>query len=221
MVKTMAKNFPKKVNRITIPRDIFQNDDASFSSEEDIKFNNLPTLDTKDIRDSGTSSKTPGEDLAGASIFGSLDLSDQPNGETEYLSQNKVTNTRYLVIAEIFFTVLPIIILIIVFLIKKRSDEIFSSPEWSVTAAIVFGQTIIKYISGILEKKIPTIYPRAVLIITILIMILIPSVIILTFVYGSYDLDKGLIYTQVILFLISLIAYYYISSNIEKAKTLF
>ena len=53
-----------------------------------------------------------------------------------------------LITIEILFSIAPMIILIIVYFYKGNPCSIFALPELSFIAAILFGQTLLKTISG-------------------------------------------------------------------------
>ena len=62
----------------------------------------------------------------------------------------KVDKTiKYILSSEFLFTLLPIVILVMVRLFQNDFNSIFYNTEWSVIAIILFGQSVVKFSSGI------------------------------------------------------------------------
>ena len=209
--KYLSTNIPEKPGLVI---------SSSFDDEDDFDHSSMGNIIAD--RMGGTSDTTPDDDGSESSVFESLVVDS--NFKKSKLNDKKSIseNSTYLVLAETFFTLLPLIILTMVFAYSQKLHEVFTSPEWSVTAAIVFGQTIVKLIAGILEKNIPTQWQRVIFLISIFItLLLIPSVIILTLVYISETPSYGLVFMQILFFILSVFIYIFIGTGIERIKSRF
>jgi hypothetical protein len=216
MAKQSRRHSYRKTSDIPIKNVI---EIASSDHEEELEKTPLETLLNKGGSE-GTTNRTIDDDNIGS--FSDLIIRNPRNNEKSVKGVNRVIKLNQhllLLIAESLFTVLPIIILTVVFLYKNQAHTILTSPEWSVTAAIVFGQIIINLISAILEDNIPTNWRIIIFMLSILItLLLIPSVIFLTLVYISETITRGLIFFQILLFLISISLYIFLGTKMEKIK---
>lgn len=117
----------------------------------------------------------------------------------------------YILISELLFTLLPILIIMIVRGYETKYDLIFYNTEWSIMAIILFGQSIVKFSSGISNSQKKFKWQLVSLIISIIIIFgLIPSIIIL--VINLLDTSKTFSthLVQIILFGISVFSYFLI-----------
>lgn len=115
----------------------------------------------------------------------------------------------YSILSEILFIVLPILVLATIYALKKDYSSILQDPAWSFGAIVLFGQTIVKYVSGLIKCKKKIIWQKPILIISLLIVLgLIPSVVLLsaTLLLPTYAI--GLMYVQLVNFLIGCAVYY-------------
>jgi len=55
--------------------------------------------------------------------------------------------------AEVSIAVLPLLVILLVAGQARQVGHFFSSPEWSFGAAIFFGQTLVKFVSGLVRGK--------------------------------------------------------------------
>src|SRR3712207_7620614 len=51
--------------------------------------------------------------------------------------------------AEVMFAVLPLLVVAMVLLHKEHSTALLASPEWSFGAAILFGQSVVKFMTSL------------------------------------------------------------------------
>lgn len=132
---------------------------------------------------------------------------------------------------EMLFNILPIIVVIFILIYLKKPEEILSSPEWSLMAAIITGQLIVKFIvytSNEINKladcrrnRTSTYYfdPTGmdVWIAGLICLLLVPTLIVLTL---SFINQKSPILwvsiTQMVLFGISTILYMVLGSKLES-----
>ncbi|MCI5207822.1 MAG: hypothetical protein D3910_03300 [Candidatus Electrothrix sp. ATG2] len=126
---------------------------------------------------------------------------------------NKIS---YLIVSEILFIVFPIFILAITHYSKGDFNLIISDYSWSFGSIVLFGQAIVKYISGLVRCEEKIVWQKAALIISLLILIgLIPSTILLTAFLFLPHSWVGLGVIQLIYFLSGCIVYYILSGTAE------
>ena len=108
--------------------------------------------------------------------------------------------------AEVAFAVLPllVVLLVVVVHLNRPSSHFFSSPEWSFGAAILFGQSLVKFVSGIARGGSAAVGPVALAIALILVFGLVPSLVVLDMTLQSEgDAGFWLQASQVVLFCIA------------------
>lgn len=106
--------------------------------------------------------------------------------------------------AELTFAILPLLVVLMVVAHQRHSVHLFASPEWSFGSAILFGQSLVKFISGIVRGGGGSIGPIALLIALVVVFGLVPSLFVLTVTLQSFearqDPTHGLQVVQVVLF---------------------
>lgn len=86
----------------------------------------------------------------------------------------------YSLLSELLFTILPLIIVIIIRGYENKYELIFYNTEWSIMAIILFGQSIVKFSSGISNSNRVFRWQLVSLIISIIIVFgLVPSIIVM------------------------------------------
>lgn len=124
---------------------------------------------------------------------------------------------KYILTSEFLFTLLPIIILLIVRSYEKDFKAIFYNTEWSIISLILFGQSIVKFSSGISNSKAQFRWQLVALVISIIIIFgLIPSAIILVLNLSSKNLSLGTYITQFALFIVSGITFFIVGAIGQK-----
>ncbi len=124
---------------------------------------------------------------------------------------------KYILTSEFLFTLLPIIILLIVRSYENDFKAIFYNTEWSIIALILFGQSIVKFSSGISNSNAKVRWQLVALVISIIIIFgLIPSSIILVLNLSSKTLSLGTYVTQFVLFSISCITFFIVGAIGQK-----
>lgn len=124
---------------------------------------------------------------------------------------------KYVLSSEVLFTLLPIIILLIVRSSENDISKIFYSTEWSVISIILFGQSIVKFSSGIANSKETFRWQLVALVISLIIVFgLIPSPIILVLNLTTSNVSLGMAILQIITFIISVLTYYFIGAIGQK-----
>jgi hypothetical protein len=132
------------------------------------------------------------------------------------LMENQAKEARFFAIGELFFVLLPIIVLLITFSVNHKIDEFFKLPEWSILTAVMFGQSIIKNIHIVGKSmKVGTLnyYQFGAIIAAILIIGLIPSLVILSLIFTLNTLPFWVYIAQLILFIIAIILFYFANGS--------
>lgn len=124
---------------------------------------------------------------------------------------------KYILTSEFLFTLLPIIILLIVRSYESNFKAIFFNTEWSIIALILFGQSIVKFSSGISNSQAKFRWQLVALVISLIIIFgLIPSAIILVLNLSSKTLSNGTYIVQFVLFIISSITFFMVGAIGQK-----
>jgi hypothetical protein len=134
-------------------------------------------------------------------------------------SPNTHANAYSILIAEFLFILFPFVVSGIVFSIKGSHAKLFYIPEWSLAASILIGQSLIKFISGILANhgNYRANWERVALALAFLIVFCFaPSLIILCFVlYAEGELSFGLAITQIVVFFMALVVFFFFGAGGE------
>lgn len=124
---------------------------------------------------------------------------------------------KYILSSELLFSLLPIIIIIIVRSYENKASEIFYNTEWSIISIILFGQSIVKFSSGIANSKENFRWQLVALTISLIIIFgLLPAsiILVLNLTSSSISLTMGII--QIIVFILSILVYYFIGAIGQK-----
>lgn len=123
----------------------------------------------------------------------------------------------YILISELLFTLLPILIIMIVRGYETKYELIFYNTEWSIMAIILFGQSIVKFSSGISNSHKKFKWQLVSLIISIIIIFgLIPSIIILVINLLDSERTFSTHLVQILLFALSIFSYFVIGYMGQK-----
>ena len=115
--------------------------------------------------------------------------------------------------AEVSFAGLPLLVVLMVLLRYARGGEVIASPEWSFGAAILFGQALVKFSTGVAHGGRAAHGPVALAVTLILVLGLAPSLLVLTLILIDTEADPRrhpetwLGATQVVLFTVSAVTY--------------
>jgi len=123
-------------------------------------------------------------------------------------SQNKAYS---MLGAEFLFILLPFVVSGIVFSYKGDYPKLLHMPEWSLAASVLIGQSLVKFISGMLANSSTYIahWERVALGVAFLIVIcLAPSLIILCLVLVEGALSPGLMIAQVAIFAVGVAVFF-------------
>lgn len=120
-------------------------------------------------------------------------------------------------VADYFFTLLPFIVLVIVFLYKNDLTEMIYISEWSFASAIINGQLIVKLvkknlqISQTTQKRRPAMGRITLLFSFLIVVLFVPSLILLALVVINDSPSIALAISQIALFIVSSIFYFVIN----------
>ena len=124
--------------------------------------------------------------------------------------------------AEVSFAALPLVVVVIVLVHMGHGPKILSSPEWSFGASILFGQTLVKFTSGLAKGGHAATGPFALAVALLIVFAIVPSLLVLTLTLQTAEV--GLIAGpwlrafQLILFIFSAAAYMVLGAVGEVAS---
>jgi hypothetical protein len=126
----------------------------------------------------------------------------------------------YAILGDLLFIVLPLVVISIVDASIGRSFfAIIETPELSFGSAVLFGQAIIKVVSGFAYTK-PTGAEQPVFIIALIIVFgLVPSLVVLALLLSINPIPYGLQLTQACIFVLGIIVFFYFGVK-GQAKSL-
>jgi hypothetical protein len=108
------------------------------------------------------------------------------------------------IVAEYLFVLLPLIVLVLTRFFRGHVSEVFSAAEWSFAAAILFGQTIVKFVSGITKLDYKIGWQGVAVVVSLLIVLgLVPSLVALSVVLVSAQSSAGLTIFQLVFFVLA------------------
>jgi len=124
------------------------------------------------------------------------------------------SRSKGVVISEILFIILPLIIIVIYLFIQKSTISIFYKSDWTFASIVLFGQSIIKFTSGLIKSNMKFHWQKVALILSFLIVIgLIPATIVLILILGSPSISLRLVVLQMVVFIVSVLVYFFIGST--------
>jgi len=131
---------------------------------------------------------------------------------TGNLNENHKTHRKaamYAILGDLLFIVLPLVVISIVDVSVGRSlFAIIESPELSFGSAVLFGQTIIKVVSGFAHTK-PSGAEQPVFIIALIIVFgLVPSLVVLALLLSVNPIPHGLQLAQACIFALGIIVFF-------------
>jgi hypothetical protein len=120
----------------------------------------------------------------------------------------------YAILGDLLFIVLPLVVISVVDVSVGRSlFAIIESPELSFGSAVLFGQTIIKVVSGFAHTK-PSGAEQPVFIIALIIVYgLVPSLVVLALLLSVNSIPHGLQLAQACIFALGIIVFFLFGVN--------
>ena len=123
------------------------------------------------------------------------------------------TASKLVVLSEILFVILPIIVIALLYISTSKFSSLFRSHEWTFASIIMFGQSIVKFSSGISNFESRKRWELVSIILALIIVIgLVPSIIILVVLLTQQTSHWCIYLIQYILFLLSIFIYFNIGS---------
>lgn len=124
-------------------------------------------------------------------------------------------------IPDVFFVFLPLIVIFIVSAVRNELGGIFSQAEWSFAAAVLSGQSIVKIVIALSARSASVELVKesrtyAIAIAAVIVFLLVPSLTILIFMLITDPIAQALVDTQIVLFVLSLVAYIYSGITAEN-----
>lgn len=89
--------------------------------------------------------------------------------------------------AEVSFAVLPLVVVLLVFVHIGSTQKMFASPEWTFGAAILFGQSLMKFISSLAKGGAAATGPVALIVALIVVFGLVPSLFVLNWAVHGHE----------------------------------
>ncbi|TDE01705.1 hypothetical protein [Flavobacterium sandaracinum] len=118
-------------------------------------------------------------------------------------------NLFYVLVSEMLFTILPLIVITIVRSYQNQYELIFYNTEWAMMSIILYGQSIVKFSSGVANSNLKFRWQLVSLIMSLIIIFgLVPSIIILIINLLNSEPNFGLHIAQMLLFIVSIITFF-------------
>lgn len=124
------------------------------------------------------------------------------------------SNAKMIICIELLFSTLPLIIILILHIaLKKPVKEIFYSTDISFISVAIFGQTVIRFMSGIAKSQTKKNWQKIAFISSLLFIVgVVPSVIFLIIIYSNEAVAKIVYYLQFIWFVLSIVSYWIVGT---------
>lgn len=124
------------------------------------------------------------------------------------------SNAKLIIFIELLFSILPLIIIFILHIaLNKPLKEIFYSTDISFVSVAVFGQTVIRFMSGIAKSQTKKNWQKIAFISSLLFILgVVPSIIYLILIYLNVLSSKIVYFLQLICFFLSVVCYWVIGT---------
>jgi hypothetical protein len=117
------------------------------------------------------------------------------------------SNSHFIIFSEYVFILLPFIVLLIVKINESNGAGFFSMADWSFAASILYGQALVKFTAGSVNRK-STQWQRVVFIISLITVLgLVPSLVVLALVLISDCVSAFLQALQMTNFVLSTVVF--------------
>lgn len=121
-------------------------------------------------------------------------------------------NAWFILLSEYLFIFLPFLVIAIIKIYKSDFSTFFQAADWSFAASILFGQVIVKLVSG------SVIHPKAkwqrvvVLLSFILVLGLVPSLVVLALILIDGGVSNFLVNMQLTLFFFASVVFFFVGT---------
>lgn len=128
------------------------------------------------------------------------------------LEQNdsKDKNIKSLIWLEVILILFPFAIMVLIFVLGDRLDDVVFQSEWSLATSVLAAQMVVKFLSGVISsnrKKEINSAAVALYVVVIILLLLAFPMFIFAYIQFSPTIPLWLAYTQVLLFFIGILAY--------------
>ncbi len=121
----------------------------------------------------------------------------------------KENESKLVILSEVLFVLLPITVFSLVHFYTDSNKNLFTSYEWSFATIILFGQSIVKFSSGVSNYKMVKRWQLVSIILSSIIVVgLIPSVLVLVLLLVNKDQNNWIYISQILLFMLSIVSYF-------------
>ncbi|WP_106590285.1 hypothetical protein [Marinobacterium halophilum] len=117
-----------------------------------------------------------------------------------------------ILLSEYLFIFLPFLVIGIIKIYKSDFSTFFQAADWSFASSILFGQVIVKLVSGSVIHKNAKWQRVVVLLSLILVVGLVPSLVVLALILIDGGVSEFLVDMQLILFGLASIAFFFVGS---------
>ena len=132
------------------------------------------------------------------------------------MSDKDIPEAWTILLTEYLFIILPFIVIAVVKIYSSDFYGFLKAPDWSFASSILFGQLLVKMVSGSLIRQKVRWQRVSLLIAIILVLGLIPSLTILTLILISNGESIFLVNTQLALFAFASILFFWLGSAAQS-----
>ncbi|HEY2321610.1 MAG TPA: hypothetical protein VGJ82_01990 [Thermoanaerobaculia bacterium] len=131
-----------------------------------------------------------------------------PNRESR-LTRAETVDAVAGVAAELMFALLPLLVVAIIMVYRGESSRVFTSAEWSFGSAILCGQALVKFVSGLARARQPNWHRVAFAVAALFVFGVVPALTVLALMILSEKspqvwLDRA----QIVVFLLSMAEFF-------------
>ena len=121
-------------------------------------------------------------------------------------------NARVILLSEYLFIFLPFIVIGIIKIYTADLDSFLRAADWSFASSILFGQVLVKLVSGaVIHDKAQ--WQRVVLVVTLVLVLgLVPCLIILALILIDNGTSTFLVHMQTTIFFIATVTFFWLGS---------
>lgn len=121
-------------------------------------------------------------------------------------------NACFILFSEYLFIFLPFLVIGIIKIYKSDFSTFFQAADWSFAASILFGQVIVKLVSGsVIHSKAK--WQRVVVLLSfILVLGLVPSLVVLALILIDGGISDFLVNMQLTLFVLASAIFFFVGS---------
>ena len=124
------------------------------------------------------------------------------------------SNAKLIIFIELLFSALPLIIVFILHIASNKSlKDMFYSTDISFVSVAVFGQTVIRFMSGIAKSQTKKNWQKIAFLSSLLFIVgVVPSVCFLVIIYLSEKVSEIVYWLQIIWLILAMLSYWIIGT---------